>query len=185
MRASVALCVAYAMAVAAFASVLGPPKKPFKDRPDDKPRSHTETVRECPHGYAIELRGTVDGTMTRMPVGYGAYRQGWQPNRSVLIENVGPSDVRNPCIIVNGKRKWRTLQEVAAEATRGHTSAADKARAIWEAHRRRRFHACTWDAECSDAVKVLNVYGYTLCGNEAQLMNDLWKAAGLLLYFYL
>jgi len=68
---------------------------------------------------------------------------------------------------------------VVAEATRGYTTPGDRARAIWEYQRRQRFHACTWDAECNDVLKVLNVYGYTLCGNEAHLINDLWKAAGL------
>ncbi|MHC4628966.1 MAG: glycoside hydrolase family 78 protein, partial [Planctomycetota bacterium] len=30
-----------------------------------------------------------------------------------------------------------------------------------------------------DAVKVYNIYGYTLCGNDAKVISDLWKAAGL------
>jgi hypothetical protein len=97
----------------------------------------------------------------------------------VLIENIGKTDVHNPRIVVNGKRRWWSLEEIVAEATRGYTEPADRARAIWEFHRRQRFHATTWDAESSDAVKVLNVYGYTLCGNEAQIINDCWKAAGL------
>ena len=28
-------------------------------------------------------------------------------------------------------------------------------------------------------MKVFNVYGYTLCGNDAQVISDVWKAAGL------
>jgi len=28
-------------------------------------------------------------------------------------------------------------------------------------------------------VKVYNIYGYTLCGNDAQVISDLWRAAGL------
>jgi hypothetical protein len=125
------------------------------------------------------MRGAIDGTMTRVPVGYAAFVQGWQPNRSVLIENVGTSDVRNPRIVVNEKRRWHTLADVAAEATRGYTTPADRARAIWEFRRRNRFHATTWDGESSDLVKALGVYGYTLCGDEAIVINDLWKAAGL------
>ena len=167
------------LASGALAAVIGEPKKPYEDRPDDKPCEHREEVNQSPWAYRIELRGTVDGTMTRMPIGYSAFVQGWQPNRSVLIENVGSTDVRNPRIVVNGRRNWSTLEDVVAEATRGYTSPADKARAIWEYQRRQRFHACTWDEECDDVLKVLNVYGYTLCGNEAHLINDLWKAAGL------
>jgi len=162
-----------------FAAVIGDPMPPYDDRPDDRPREHVVIVTESPAAYEIAFRGTVDGAMTRMPVGYAAFEQGWQPNRSVTIENVGTTDVHNPWIVVGGRRNGRTLDDVVAEATRAYTAPGERARAIWEHQRRQRFHACTWDAECSDAVKVLNVYGYTLCGNEAHVINDLWKAAGL------
>lgn len=173
-----ALLVALLAAPAAGA-VNGPPKQPYSDRPDDVPRQHAVDVTTARHPYAIPLAGTVDGRMTRSPIGYAAFTQGWQPNRSVRIENLGPTDVRNPRLVVNGRGDWRTLAAIVAEATRGWTSEADRARAIWEFVRRQRFHACTWDNECSDAVKALNVYGYTLCGNQALVLDDLWKAAGL------
>lgn len=166
-------------AAAALGAVVGEPKKPYQDLPGDRARERVESIARSPHDYEIQFRGSVDGAMTRMPVGYGAFAQGWQPNRSVLIENVGQTDVRNPWITVNGKRNWRTVADVVAEATRGYTAPADRARAIWEFRRRSRFHACTWDGECSDMLKALNVYGYTLCGDEACVINDLWKAAGL------
>ena len=179
MRLLSAALLAVCLVPQAWAAVIGEPKAPWEDLPSDRAREHVETLGASPHQYVIEFKGTVDGAMTRDPVGYGAYRQGWQPNRSALIENVGETDLVNPWLTVNGRRHWRAIADVVAEATRGTTTPADKARAIWEHHRRLRFHACTWDAECSDAVKVLNVYGYTLCGNEAQVMNDLWKTAGL------
>jgi len=179
MKAIVTFFVTCFFAWQALGAVLGEPKKPYQDRPDDKPCQHVEPIGQSPSTYKIEFRGTVDGTMTRMPIGYAAFVQGWQPNRSVVIENVGKTDVRNPGIVVNGKRNWRTIEDVVAEATGDYTRPADRARAIWEYQRHQRFHACTWDAECNDALKVLNVYGYTLCGNEAHVINDLWKAAGL------
>ena len=163
----------------ALGAVSGDPMKPYADRDDDKPCERQEVIQGSPHNYEIDFRGTVDGTMTRDPVAYGAYVQGWQPNRSVLIENMGQTDVLNPRIVVNDRRNWATLHDVVTEATKGYTTEADRARAIWEFLRRQRFHACTWDGECNDVLKVLNVYGYTLCGNEAHLINDLWKAARL------
>jgi len=178
-RAIATVCLLGFLTASGRCAVIGRPKCAYQDRPDDKPCQHVELVDRSPFVYQIEFRGTVDGVMTRMPVGYGAFEQGWQPNRSVLIENVGQTDVHNPYLVVNGKRNWRTLEQIVAEATAGYTSAADRARAIWEFCRRHRFHACTWDAECNDAVKVFNVYGYTLCGNQARVINDLWKAAGL------
>jgi len=164
---------------AAVAAVRGEARKPQQDRPDDRPREHIEPISGSPHGYTIDFRGTVDGAMTRGPIGYSAYSQGWQPNRSVVIENVGATDLKNPRIVVNGKRRWHALAEYLADATRGYSSPADRARAIWEFRRRHRFHATTWDDECSDALKTIYVYGYTLCGNEAVVLNDLWKGAGL------
>ena len=174
--ASLLLC---GLTVVAHGAVVGEAKRPFQDREDDKPRVHTEVISAGRHEYAIEFHGTVDGTMTRMPVGYAAFVQGWQSNRSVMIENIGQTDVENPWLTVNGCGDWRTLESIVAEATRGWTTPADRARAIWEFVRRRRFHACTWDGECSDALKALNVYGYTLCGNQARVIKDLWDAAGL------
>ncbi|HID74795.1 MAG TPA: hypothetical protein EYP56_02220, partial [Planctomycetaceae bacterium] len=179
MRIAPVLAVCFVVVWPARGAVIGQPKKAYQDLPTDKPCQHTESVQSSPHEYRIQFRGTVDGTMTRMPIGYGAFEQGWQPNRSVLIENVGTTDVHNPRIVVNGKRKWFCLEEIVSEVVQRYDTPAERARAIWEQQRRRRFHACTWDAECNDAVKVLNVYGYTLCGNEAHVINDLWKAAGL------
>ncbi len=178
MRPISSFCMACFLAGQVGAAVQGPPKAPYRDLPSDRRREHGELAEGSPHAYEITFHGTVDGMMTRMPVGYGAFRQGWQPNRSVRIENVGATDVRNPRILVNGNRPWRTVKEIVADATAGTKTPAERARAIWEFCRRHRFHACTWDAECNDALKVLHVYGYTLCGNEAHVINDLWKAAG-------
>jgi hypothetical protein len=181
MRTVLAGCVAIVLSMQSLtvAAVVGERKKPQEDLAGDQAKEHRELIRQGSHAYTIEFEETVDGTMTRMPVAYGAFKQGWQPNRSVAIENIGQTDVVNPRIVVGGKRNWRTLADIVAEAVGDYTDPADRARAIWENERRTRFHACTWDKECNDAVKVRNVYGYTLCGNEAQVVNDLWKAAGL------
>jgi len=158
---------------------VGPPKAPPKSLPGDRNKEHSVIVGEGDHTYTVVMDAAVDGVMTRDPIGYQAFRQGWQPNRFVRMENIGHTDVVNPWITVNGKRNWRTLQEIADHAIEGCKTDADKARAIWEFTRHHRFHATTWDREVVDAVKVFNVYGYTLCGNDAQVISDLWKAAGL------
>jgi hypothetical protein len=159
--------------------VVGPPKARDQDLPVDVSRQHVETITSNRHEYTIAFDGTVDGAMTRSPIGYSAFEQGWQPNRSVLIENVGSTEVRNPWLTINGRGDWQTLSTIAKEAARGVETERDKARAIYEFVRRQKFHACTWDDECSDAVKALNVFGYTLCGNQAHVLADLWRAAGL------
>ena len=163
----------------AFGAHRGPPKAPWASVASDREKTHEVVVASNCHEYEVTMDGSVDGVMTRMPISYSAYHQGWQPNRFLRVENIGTTDVVNPWITVNGKRNWRTLKDIADEATAGCTTEREKARAIWEFQRNHRFHACTWDAECNDVVKVYNIYGYTLCGNDAQVISDLWKAAGL------
>ena len=87
------LCLASA---ATQASWLGDPKKPYVDLPSDKPCKHVEITTSGQHEYEIQFQGMIDGVMTRMPIGHVASVQGWQPNRSVKIENVGETDVCNP-----------------------------------------------------------------------------------------
>jgi hypothetical protein len=166
------------VATAAGGSVVGEPKPQHRDLPDDQHCQHVEQIVKSLHRYTIDFRGTVDGAMTRHPIGYVASVQGWQPNRSVVIENVGPTPVVNPRLVVNGRRRWFSLPELVAEATAGCTTPVERARAIWEFRRRMRFHATTWDPESSDALKATHVYGYTLCGDEALVLDALWKAAG-------
>jgi len=162
-----------------FGAHQGPPKVKLDSIDGDHEKKHEEIITSSSRTYRVKMAGNVDGVMTRMPISYGAYHQGWQPNRFMRLENLGDTDVVNPWITVNGKRNWRTLNDIAEEATAGCTTERDKARAVWEFQRNHRFHATTWDKESNDAVKVYNIYGYTLCGNDAQVISDLWRAAGL------
>jgi hypothetical protein len=157
----------------------GPPKAKWDSIEGDREKKNEEIITSGSHAYKVKIAGKVDGVMTRMPISYGAYHQGWQPNRFMRLENIGSTDVVNPWITVNGKRIWRTLKDIAEQAISGCNTERDKARAIWEFQRNHRFHATTWGKESNDAVKVYNIYGYTLCGNDAQVISDLWKAAGL------
>ncbi|MFQ6098952.1 MAG: hypothetical protein ACE5O2_14575, partial [Armatimonadota bacterium] len=119
--------------------------------------------------------------MTRSPIGYGAWSQGFEPNRFVRLENIGSTPVVNPWVIVNGKRDWRSmgaiLRAIKAGLPKDHTD-KELAIAIWEWEKHHRFHATTGDNEVNDPVKVYNVYGYTLCGNDAQVIADMWRFAG-------
>ncbi|NUQ00771.1 MAG: hypothetical protein HUU35_13050, partial [Armatimonadetes bacterium] len=162
----------------AVAAVQGEPSAPWPTLPGDQPR---ELVRECtgPATWNVTMAGNVDGPACRDVVGYAALRRFWQPNREVSIANLGETSIANPRLVVNDSRDWQTAADIAAEATRGWSRTADRARAVYEFQRRRRFHACTWDAEVHDAAKVFNVYGYTLCGNDATVLSDLWTFAGV------
>jgi hypothetical protein len=150
----------------------------------EMPRHHVETITSARHEYRLHMDGAIDGYNTRDPIVYSAWKQGFEPMRFVSIENIGDSNIVNPWIVVNGKRNWRTAQDIADEAMRTYgdpskMTPADKARAIYEFQRTHRFHATTGDFEVRDPVKMFNVYGYALCGDNAPVLMDLWRLAGL------
>jgi hypothetical protein len=163
----------------ALAVVQGPPAQAPERLPDDRDREHVALADQSPAVYGISVDSEVDDSLTRDPVGYAAYCQGWQLNRFVRLENLGDEDLVNPWLSLNGRHSWRTTADIGAAAVGPYTEDRDRARAIWEFTRRHRFHATTWDVEVQAPVKVLNVYGYTLCGDDAQVIADLWHAVGL------
>jgi hypothetical protein len=153
--------------------------------PVDTPRRHAETITSSRHTYKLNMGGTVDGENTRSLLGSSVpWVQTFEPMRFARIENIGEADVVNPRILVNGKRNWRSLQDIVQEALQTYgdpasMTEAEKARAIYEHLRLHRFHATTGDLEVRDPVKLYNVYGYALCGDNAPALMDLWRAAGL------
>lgn len=152
--------------------------------PPDQPRRHAEVISAGRHEYTLQMGGTVDARNARDPIVYAAWAQAFDPMRSVRLENTGETDVVNPWLLVNGRRNWRSTADIVREAlaSYGNPAAmtdAEKARAIWEFLRRNRFHATTGDFEVRDPVKMLNVYGFSLCGDNAPALMDLWRAAGL------
>jgi hypothetical protein len=149
-----------------------------------QPRQDVRTVEASRYEYTLRMGGTEDAANTRDPIVYAAWKPGYEPMRSVKLENTGTADVVNPWLTVNGKRNWRTVADIVAEAlgTYGDPAAMtdrDKARAIWEFFRTHRFHATTGDLDVRDPVKMLNVYGFALCGDNAPVLMELWRAAGL------
>ena len=140
---------------------------------------HEENITAPDHSYTITVGGNMDGTNTRDPIGYSNYTQAWENNVAVKLENMGPEAVKNPWIIINNKRDWRTLNAIISAIITDAMDDAEKARAIWEFARHHRFHSTTGDDEVKDTVKMLNIYGYTLCWDEAYTVSNLWQAAGL------
>ena len=142
-------------------------------------QTHTESIAGQEHTYSVQMNGALDGENTREPVGYSCYEQAFEPNHRVRLENVGKTDVVNPWIVVNGKRDWRSDDHVLSGILQEGASDSEKARAIWEFARAHRYHFTCADDEVKDTVKMLNVYGYTLCWDEAYTVSNLWQAAGL------
>jgi len=171
------LCVLVGVMLLA-GSARAAPRQDGSTRPD-RPQTHVETIASSRHEYTVTMGGLFDGVMTRDPIGYGAYRQYFEPNRWVRVENIGDVPVKNPWLLVNGKRDWRTVEKIVASVVRPGMTDKEKALALWWHEVNTRFHATTGDAENNDPVKVHNVYGYTLCGNDAINLFGLWSVAGL------
>ena len=140
---------------------------------------HSESPQSSQHAYSIHVGGTADGTNTRDPIGYGNYQQHWENNLELSMENIGDEPVVRPRVHVDGQRRWHSLREIVDGLVDDTMSDAEKARALWEFARRHRYHSTTADDEVKDTVKMLNVYGYTLCWDEAYTVSNLWQEAGL------
>ncbi|MCX7824172.1 MAG: hypothetical protein N2689_01260 [Verrucomicrobiae bacterium] len=140
---------------------------------------HAETVTSARHEFVIRMGGTMDGENTRTPIGYSAWSRAFEAMREACIENIGDTPVTNPWLIVNGLRDWRTVEKIVAEATRGCADDRERAVGIWRFVIGHRFHATPNDGDNIDPVKQFNVYGYSLCGDIAQTIRQLWKVAGL------
>jgi len=146
--------------------------------PTDVPRKHVEEISSSRHEYTITQRGTMDGYNCRSPIGGSPWIQTWESNRSVRLENTGETDVINPWLS-NGRNNFRTIDEIIASACEPGMTDRDKAVAIYTLQRRHRFHSTTGDNEVNNPVKVFNVYGFTLCGNDATCLAGLWRSAGM------
>ena len=149
-----------------------------KARPDDIRRQRVERITDARHAYTVLQKGTMDGSNCRPPIGYGAWHQTWESNRQVRLENLGDTDIVNPWLS-NGHNDFRTIEQIVAGALQPGMTDKEKAIAVWRWEMNHRFHAYTADDEVNDPVKVFNVYGYTLCGNDAICLSGLWRTAGL------
>ena len=154
-------------------------QRPTPAPPSSDHQQHHQDIHSNRHTYEIVVGGTMDGTNTRDPIGYGHYGQTWEANVSVRLENIGTQRVKNPRLSINGQPSWRSLEDVVQHCISPTMSDAEKARALWEFARHHRYHFTTGDDEVKDTVKMLNVYGYTLCWDEAYTLANLWQQAGL------
>jgi len=147
--------------------------------PADVTKRHTQEITAGRAEYALVQGGTMDGLNCRSPQGvWQPYQQTWESNRSVLMENVGDTDVVNPWLS-NGRNDFRSLDEIVARAVKPGMTDAEKARALWWQEVQYRYHFDGDNNELGDPVKVFNVYGHNTCGNDSICLAGEWKKAGL------
>jgi len=154
--------------------------KPAPDHhPADVPKRRIEKITAGRAEYVVVQDGTMDGRNCRSPQGvWQPYQQTWESNRSVLMENVGETDVVNPWLS-NGRNDFRSLDEIVARVVKPGMTDAEKARALWWQEVQYRYHLDGDNNELGDPVKVFNVYGHNTCGNDSICLAGEWRKAGL------
>ena len=146
---------------------------------DEQVRQHTESIDASDHEYTITMGGTLDGPTTRDPIGYGEWSQAFEPMRLVRIENVGDAVVVNPWVFTDDRGHWRSVQELTEHVTAPYEDELDRALAMWWWETRHRWHFTTQTRDNNDPVKVWNIFGHTLCGNDAHVLADCFRTIGL------
>jgi len=146
---------------------------------DLTPRAHTETITGAEHAWTVTMGGTLDGPSTRDPIGYAAWTQALEPMQTVRIANVGDTVVLNPWLFTGDRGHWRTVQELVEHVTAPYDTEIEQATALWWWETRHRWHFTTGDRHNNDPIKVWNIFGHTLCGNDAFVLADCWRTLGL------
>lgn len=144
-------------------------------------RTRALAIQSARYEYMIRQGGNVDGDRCRFPNGHTGVPQEWESNRMVRMENIGDGDIINPWLS-NGRNNVRSVDEILASILGPDMTEQEKALAIWWFINRNCHAASIGDQhseEIIDVIKILNVYGYTLCHGSCQALGKLWEEAGL------
>lgn len=170
----------------AWAVCLTPPAQgqfqPWASRaaPGDVAKSHVVEIKTAPFTYEVVHGGTLDGRMcTSLPGVWDPFEQTWESNRSLRLENVGPTRVVNPWLTV-GPIDTFSQQTIAQAVTRGLTSDREKALALFWFYVSHRYHKGNGDNGAQgDVSQAINVFGFNTCGNSTLCLADLLAKAGV------
>ena len=148
--------------------------------PTDVPKSHMQEVTTAPFTYTITQGGTMDGKMcTTLPGVWEPYEQTWESNRSIRMENVGPSSVTNPWLTI-GPVDFFSQQTIADSVVRGLSTDREKALAIFYFYITHRYHKGNGDNTAQgDVSQAMNVFGFNTCGNSTLCLSDLLDKVGV------
>jgi hypothetical protein len=138
-----------------------------------------EQVTSSSQQYSITMGGTIDGVMTRDPIGYGAWTQAFEANRFVRMKNVGSIPIENPWLRAVDQPDLRTQAGIVANAISPDMTDREKGLALLWQYISYRHHATTWESESASPAKVFNVYGYAICGDTELVLSSLMQIAGL------
>ena len=96
---------------------------------------HQQAVHLSALEFDIEMGGSLDEFNTasypNTRIGYTRLESLFQPNKYLVIENVGTEDVTNPRLVVNGRRNWSSVDSIFDSIFEEGMSDAEKAMAIY------------------------------------------------------
>jgi len=99
-------------------------------------KEHTEQIIVGAYTYEIEVGGTLDGFNTveylDTYLGFKRVQSKFEPNKYLILENIGQTDVVNPRIIVNGRRNWFSADDILDSILKPGMTDAEKAMAIYK-----------------------------------------------------
>jgi len=98
-------------------------------------KEHAELITGGRHSYRIKMGGTLDEFNT--PEFIETYNNNmrleskFQPNKYVIIENIGETNVINPRIVINGRRNWNGADDIITSVTKPDMTDAEKVMALY------------------------------------------------------
>ncbi|MFA6292009.1 MAG: hypothetical protein WC637_09525 [Victivallales bacterium] len=123
---------------------------------------------ETPYKLEVAVNGKSCGKMYSDPPGcFFPWVQNFFNNESVSIENKGSNTVKNPWITAEGHPDFFSAQTIAGSVLSGITEEGVKARTLYEFNRKFFAHEYLGTNDNCDPVKMFNVYGYGICGDNA------------------
>lgn len=142
-------------------------------------RTHSEAIDAGRHEYRIEMGGTLDAENSTT-LFTGNCTIAFQPNLSLMIENVGDTPVVNPRLVLNDRGDWYTFDRLLSEYTRGAETGQEKVYFIWQAMRENLYHEVPLFANevPHDPVRLMNFFGFNLCDDAGNAGCSLFHHAG-------
>ncbi len=174
----------------------------IRERLPDGSFQYVNDIIDTSVNYDIDVEGTLDGWNTaEFAETYdGNYfmQSKFEPNESLVIENMGTTDLVNPRIVINNRRRYYSVKEILSGIVKPGMSDEEKAQAIyafWSDYETQGHHnslkpgppypeiiappSASTFGERADPVKALNSYFAGGCSLISANFVILCRAAGI------
>ncbi|MCX7765224.1 MAG: hypothetical protein N2246_00750 [Candidatus Sumerlaeia bacterium] len=161
-----------------FTSLFGASSKSFDA--ESSLKTFTREISAQEETYEVVVGGYLDGENCRYPAAYFQTSPVYEPNISLIIENIGNTPIKNPRLKLSQTGMWFTMEELLADIITSEMTDAEKARAIYEFHIRHRAHAGErLPVKYLNPLKFYQGFGFSICDNDSLILGAMWQSAGL------